>query len=341
MKAFDAFQTSPTLRESPTMRAIRFFRGSTAEASSTRDASTPQSPQTGGRKGLSFHFSLPGLTGRGAKLSASAAKSSMPPRGVLKRKPLPENALGKLMHAEQPTKLTTEFLRREEQTHAPKSVTFAAKARVVDGAGKLRRVDSKRLDTHKMVEERSPELTRSNTARRQSAQHVAQNLSELIESHPEGTFDATIQQDLLPHEALEGADLDHLDHADVVHELGELQRRQNQGLLRQIALSLKTLAATSADEVREILPAIVRNTHVHEAHDHEADGITEEKASPEETIRAAFARLPERLRGEDVIEMFESLDAPHPRQVMAAQAQTYLDTIDERLAELNAKGVQR
>lgn len=329
------------------MSAISFFRSRTQHASSSTDASTPtasatsgkQAPASGGRKGLSFPFSLPLLTNRGPKSSAaSAATSSMPPRSALKRKPLPENSLVKLMHAEQQTELTTAFLRHAEPEHARKSVGFAEQAKVVDGTGKLSRIASKRFSTHNVVVDSSPELRKSNTARRRDALFAAQNLSMLVKSHPAGTFDASIQQGIVPHEALEGADLGNVDPADVIHEFQELQKTENQSLLYEIANSLKALGATSADEAREILPGILQNTHVQHAHYHEADEILEEQASPAETLRAAFAKLPERLRGDDVIEMFESLGQPHPREVMNAKGEAYLDTIDERLAEINARG---
>src|SRR5471032_2644303 len=121
------------------MRAISFFLSSTKHASSSPDASTPHAsatsgkhaPATGGKKGLSFPFSLPGLKARGSKSSAApAATSSMPPRSALKRNPLPENSLVKLMHAEHPTELTTEFLRHEEPRHARNNVKFAETAQV-------------------------------------------------------------------------------------------------------------------------------------------------------------------------------------------------------------------
>lgn len=132
-------------------------------------------------------------------------------------------------------------------------------------------------------------------------------------------------------------DLGYLVESDVIHEFQELQNSENRLLLHEIATGLKELGTTSTEQLKKILPLIVQGGYSRPVDAHGADEITEHETSPEERIRSAFGKLPARLRGDDVIEAFESLNRPHPRTVLAAQGEAYMETINARLMEVNAK----
>ncbi|VWB89002.1 hypothetical protein [Burkholderia lata] len=331
------------------MRAIHFFtRHTTPETSPNSDASKQLSPAAGQTKHRLFSFSLPGMKSRNAQVTGgnsavlNTTDLSMPSRGALKRIPAPQNALGKLMHAERKSDLTKKFMKSLDS----KRVKLATKAQVLHEDGRLGKASTKRTSTHALSKP-SVKLSNTRSERILTARLAAKNLAGLIEKHPAGTFDADLRQGSIPREAIEGIDinkLNEIDEIDVMFEHQESQRSTHAYLLHGIALNLKKLGATSSGEAQALLHRILQNPDAWSALSQdpscEFDEITEATPHAVDVIREAYGQLPERLRGEDIIEMFDSIGKPHPRQLMAMKGQNYLDTIDERLAEINARGSQ-
>ncbi|WP_156444543.1 hypothetical protein [Burkholderia sp. MSMB1826] len=282
-----------------------------------------------------FSFALPGLQKRSA---SSAKESTTPPRSAPTSRRLAENALVNLMHAERPTALTTRFIERGRIGNTGKSVRLAPMAvHVRDKRDMVETSTSSSLRA-------SPQLKQEKQHRNAAARVAGQHLANLVESNP-GKFDASLAQGIIPDEMLHGLNIGHLikldvNEYDVIHEFQEIQYSQNRRLLHEIATDLTKLGVASVQDVERILPQIVAGTYLPTADTHQDDEIVEYETPPEERIRSAFGKLPERLRDNEIIEAFENLGKLDPVILLHNKAEAYFDKIDDRLAQINAPGTQ-
>ena len=310
----------------------------TSEITEASDSDSPveREARAAGSKRLAFGHALPGSKAE----RAGGSSSSVAPRSALKTLAVRQNALARLMHAERATDLTRDFLAGHGAKAADKKVTFAPRARIEGEIGEANRVATKLQSTHNVVHHGPEEKVAAHRREDGEAKALARDLAHLVGAHPAGTFDANLLEGVLPAAMREEVAWidgeERVDDAEVILAFQDQQRVTHQMLLNDIGRSLAQLGATSAESAHALLREIIDGAYVRQAEHEDSDELFGEgDVRPEDRVRTAYAKLPERLRGDDIIEAFESVGQPHPRQVMNAKGQAYLDTIDSRLAQIN------